>query len=458
VKSSVEPLEGNKVKLSVNIEEAEFDRDIDQAFRKIAREVRLPGFRNGKAPRRVLEARIGLAPAREQALRDAIPEYLAKAVREHDVDLIATPEVEITGGEEQGPVAFDATLEVRPEVTVPGYGGLRVELPSPEATDAEVEEAVTTELRRHGELVDAGRPSMAGDFITLDLVATRDGEEVAGLNTEDWSYEVGQGWIADGFDDEVTGVLPGVERTFTAVPKGTEEPADFVVKVSRVQSLELPEPTDEWVVENFGDHDTVDEWRDSIRERISSAKLGQARSQLVGRVTEALTGLSDIEAPEPLVQSDLRRRVEAMVRQLQSQGITMEQWLSATGQDSTQFVESMKGQSEQAVKVDLALRAVAAAEALEADDEDLSAEYDRLARQFNEKPNQVRKAYERNDLVPELVAEIRKSKALDWLLHHVEMVDPDGHELDRDLILGHIHDEEDEDEDNEVPTPQETES
>jgi trigger factor len=458
VKSSVEPLEGNKVKLTVNIDESEFDRDIDQAFRKIAREVRLPGFRNGKAPRRVLEARIGLAPAREQALRDAIPEYLAKAVREHDVDLIATPEVEITGGEEEGPVAFDATLEVRPEITVPGYGGLRVELPSPAANDAEVEEAVTAELRRHGELVDAGRPSTSGDFITIDLVATRDGEEVAGLNTEDWSYEVGQGWIADGFDDEVTGVLPGVERSFTAVPKGTEDPADFVVKVSRVQTLELPEPTDEWVAENLGDHDTAAAWRDSIRERISSAKLGQARSQLVGRVSEALTGLSDIEAPEPLVQSDLRRRVEAMVRQLQSQGITMEQWLSATGQDSSQFVESMKGQSEQAVKVDLALRAVAAAESLEADEGDLGAEYDRLARQFNEKPNQVRKAYERNDLVPELAAEIRKSKALDWLLHHVEMVDPEGHELDRDLILGHTHDEADTDESATTPQPQEAES
>jgi trigger factor len=447
VKSSVEPLEGNKVKLTINIEEAEFDRDIDQAFRKIAREVRLPGFRNGKVPRRVLEARIGLAPAREQALRDAIPAYLAKAVREHDVDLIATPEVEITGGEEEGPVAFDATLEVRPEITVPGYGGLRVELPSPDATDAEIDEAINGELRRHGELVDAGRPSTTGDFITLDLAATRDGEEVAGLNTEDWSYEVGQGWIADDFDRQVTGVLPGVEQRFTAVPKGTDEPADFVVKVSRVQELVLPELTDEWVAENLGDQDTVDEWRESIRERIASTKLGQARNQLVGRVTEALTGLTDIEPPEPLVQSDLQRRVEATVRQLQSQGITMEQWFSATGQDSTQFVEGMKGQSEQAVRVDLALRAVAAAEAIEADDADLAAEYDRLARQVNEKPNQVRKAYERNDLVPDLVAQIRKSKALDWLLHHVEMVDPEGHELDRDLILGHTHHD---DEDNEV--------
>jgi trigger factor len=459
VKSSVEPLEGNRVKLSVNIDADEFDRNIDQAFRKIAREVRLPGFRNGKAPRRVLEARIGLAPAREQALRDAIPEYLAKAVREHDVDLIATPEVEITGGQEEGPVAFDATLQVRPEITVPGYGGLRVELPSTDATDDEVETAMTAELRRQGELVDAGRPSVAGDFITVDLAATRDGEEVAGLNTEDWSYEVGQGWIADGFDEQVTGVLPGVERRFTATPKGTDEPADFVVKVSRVQELKLPELTDEWVAENVGDYDTVDEWRESIRERIATTKLNQARSQLIGKVTEALTGLTDIEAPEPLVQNDLQRRVEATVRQLQSQGITMEQWLSATGQDTSEFIESMRVQSVQAVKVDLALRAVAAAEAIDADEGDIGAEYQRLAMQLNEKPNQVRKAYERNDLVPDLVAQIRKSKALDWLLHHIEVVDPEGHQLDRDLVLGHSHDDDDAtDDSSSPPESQETDS
>ena len=456
MKSSVEPLEGNKVKISVNIDESEFDRDIDQAFRKIAREVRLPGFRNGKAPRRVLEARIGVAPAREQALRDAIPVYLAKAVRDHEVDLIATPEVEITEGEETGPVAFDATLEVRPEITVPGYGGLRVELPSPVATDEEVDEAVAAELRRHGQLVDAGRPSAPGDFITVDISATRDGEEVAGLNTEDWSYEVGQGWIADDFDEQVTGVLPGVERRFSATPKGTEEPADFVVKVTRVQELGLPELTDEWVADTIGDPDTVDAWRESIRDRLSGGKLNQARNQLIGRVTEALTGLTEIEPPEALVQSDLQRRVEGMVRQLQSQGISVEQWLSATGQDSTQFIESLKPQSEQAVKVDLALRAVAAAEGIEADEGDLDAEYQRLAMQVNQKANQVRKAYERNDLVPDLVAQIRKSKALDWLLHHVEMVDPDGHELDRDLILGHTHDDASEEPDDEAAdTPQE---
>ena len=131
MKSSVEPLEGNKVKLYIEVDEAEFDKDIEQAFRVIAREVKLPGFRNGKAPRRVLEARIGVGPAREQALRDAIPQYLGKAVREHDVDLVATPNVEITGGEEEGLVEFEAECEVRPQITVPGYAGLRIELDGP---------------------------------------------------------------------------------------------------------------------------------------------------------------------------------------------------------------------------------------------------------------------------------------------------------------------------------------
>jgi trigger factor len=445
VKSTLEALEGNKVKLSVAVEESEFDKDIDAAFRKISREVRLPGFRAGKAPRRVLEARIGLAPAREQALRDSIPVYLAKAVREHDVDLIASPDVEITTGEETGPVAFDATCEVRPEITVPGYDGLRVELPAVEPTEEEISSAIDTVLRRHGTLTDVDRPAARGDYVTLDLNATRDGEDVAGLNTEDWSYEIGQGWVADDFDDRLVGASAGDELTFTTTPKGTEDPADFVVQVTAVQELVVPELTDEFVAENVSEQDSVEGWREAVTERLGEAKLNQARQELVGRVTEALAGLTDIEPPESLVQSDLQRRVEGTVRQLQSQGIEIEQWLSVTGQDADGFVESLKGASEQAVRADLALRAVAGAEGIDADEGDLAVEYERLAVQFGQKANQVRKAYERNDMVPELAAQIRKGKALDWLLHHVEMVDPAGNQLDRDLVLGHTHDDHDED-------------
>ena len=162
VKSTVETLEGNKVKLSVEVDEAEFDRDIDVAFRKIAHEVRLPGFRPGKAPRRILEARIGLAPARQQALQDAIPRYLADAVKVHDVDIIATPEVDITAGEEDGPVAFDATVEVRPHVVVPGYAGLRVELPLVAVSDDEVERRSTPSCAATASwTTSTGRPSPA---------------------------------------------------------------------------------------------------------------------------------------------------------------------------------------------------------------------------------------------------------------------------------------------------------
>lgn len=442
MKSTLEPLEGNKVKLSVEVDESEFDRDIDAAFRAIARQVRLPGFRAGKAPRKVLEARIGIGAAREQALRDAIPQYLARAIREHDVDLVATPQVEITGGAEAGPVAFDATCEVRPEITVPGYGGLRVELPSPVATDDEVAEAVESERKRHGQLVDVDRPAQLGDYVTIDLTGTRDGEPVVGLETQDWLYEIGRGWVAEGFDDHLVGARAGDVVEFTATPSGTSEPAEFRVSVSGVQELVLPDVDDEWVSEHLGEFDSVAAWTDALRKRISQVKLNQARNLLIQRTTDALAALVDIDPPESMVSADLQGRLQTTVQQLQSQGIAVEQWLAATGQDVDSFVAGLRAQSEKAVKVDLALRAVATAEGLEVTDDDLEAEYARIAVQARQKPAQVRTAYERNDAVPDLIAQLRKSKALDWLLHHVELVDPDGHPLDRDLVLGHSHDDE----------------
>src|SRR4051812_18631370 len=308
MKSTVEPLdktEGNEgrtlVKLSVEVDEAEFDRDIDAAFRKIAREVRIPGFRPGKAPRRILEARIGTAPAREQALRDAIPQYLAQAVREHAVDIIATPEVDITAGQDDGPVVFDATVEVRPTVIVPGYAGLRVELPSLDVDDADVDGPIDAERRRQGELTDVERPAARDDFVPVDLAATGEGAPAPGLNAEDWQYEVGRGWIADDFDERLIGATAGDELAFTTTPTGTEEPADFTVSVKKLQELVVPELTDEWVAENIGEFDTVQEWRDSIRQRLTDIRLGQARQMLVERASTALADLVDEEPPEALV-------------------------------------------------------------------------------------------------------------------------------------------------------------
>ena len=444
MKSSVEPLEGNKVTLYVEVDEAEFDRDIDLAFREIAREVKLPGFRNGKAPRRVLEARIGIGPAREQALRDASPRYLGKAVREPDVDLIATPEIEVTGGQEEGAVEFEAQCEVRPEITVPGYGGLRIELDSPVPTADEITEAQQGELRQGGTLADVDRPAVDGDFLTVDLAATRDGEEVPGLNTEDWSYELGKGWVADEFDEQLTGATAGDVLTFTATPKGTEGPADFVVTVKAVQVLELPDLTDEWVSENTGEFDTVEEWSASISERLTEAKLNQIRQTVMSKLTDSLTALVDVEVPEAMVNAEMQQRVQTLARQFQAQGVDLGAWLSTTGQSPQEFFEGSRPQAEQAVKADLALRAVAVAESIEVADDELDTEYSRMAMQYGQKAKDVRRVYEQNDAVPELIAQIRKSKAMDWLLHHVEMVDHEGAVIDRELVLGHTHDDHDE--------------
>ncbi len=440
MKSSVETLEGNKIKLYVEIDESEFAGDIDRAFEAIAKEVKLPGFRNGKAPRKLLESRIGIGPARAQALRDAIPSYLMRGVREHDIDLVATPSVEVTGGEEDGPVEFEAECEVRPIVTVPGYAGLRVEVDNPSVSDEDLDEAVRAQMKGHGTLVDTGAPVADGDFVTIDLSAMRDGEELPGLNIEEWSYEVGQGWVTDDFDEQLRGSEPGADITFSSVPKGTEEPADFSVKLAEVKRLELPELTDEWVADNIGEFETVDEWRESIREQQQETRLNAIRQGLVAKATDALVELVEIEPPESMVTSEAQGRLRNMVQQFQAQGIDFSAWMSATGQTPDDLMDNMKEQAETSVKADLALRAIAVAEDLEVSGDELDAEYHRMALQYQQSPDEIRKTYERNDAVDELVATIRKSKALDWLLHHVEMVDADGTVLDGDLILGHDHD------------------
>ena len=445
MKSSVEPLEGNRVKLYVEVDEAEFESAIEEAFRTIAREVKLPGFRNGKAPRRLLEARIGLGPAREQALRDSIPGYLTKAVLEHEVDLVATPSIEITGGQESGAVEFEAECEVRPEITVPGYGGLRVELESPDADEDAIDEAIRSQLRGHGTLADIDEPAADGHYLTIDMRATRDGEELSGLNIEDWSYELGQGWVTDDFDEQLRGSQPGTTLEFTSIPKGLGDPADFSVTVTAVKGLVLTEPDDAWVAENIGDVTTVQDWRDSIAERLSAGRLDRIRQTIVSRVVDSLVGLVEVEVPESMVTSEVQGRLQNLARQFEAQGMDLSAWMSATGQTAEDLIGNMRDQAVTAVKADLALRAIAVAEGIEVTGDDLESEYLRLAMQFGEKADTVRAAYERNGGVPDLMASIRKSKALDWLLHHVEMVDGDGRTLDREFVLGHDHDHDEDD-------------
>ena len=436
VKSIIETLEGNKVKLSVEIDEVEFDRNIDKAFRKIANEIRIPGFRQGKAPRQLLQAQIGLGAARSQAIQDSIPEYLAQAVREHDVDLIATPQIEVTKGEEEGILGFDATCEVRPIVTVPGYNGLRIELPALLVKEEDVEDAMKSERSRHGVLKDVDRAIAKGDHVSLDLSGTREGTPVPGLNVEDWAYEVGKGWVSASFDEKLTGEKLGSTISYSEAPNGTTDIAEMTVVVKKVQEMVLDELTDEWVAEHVSEFETVDAWKASLRKRLEEIKLNQTRSVFVERTTAALAELVTIEIPEAMIASDLQARVRNTVEQFQSQGVSIDQWLSATGQTTESFIENLRNESQKAVRVDLALRAVAVAQAITASEDDIEREIERIALQVGRKVNQVRKAYQDNDALTELAAQIHKSQAVDWLLRNSTLVDPEGNAISADDLFG----------------------
>ncbi len=427
----VEPLEGNKVKLSIQVDEHEFERSIDAAFRKIAREVRIPGFRPGKAPRRILEARLGASAGRAEALRDSLPDYYAQALREHEVDAIAPPAIDITAGEESGSVTFDAVVEVRPQISVVGYGGLRVTVPSPEVTEEDIAAQVDRLRSNFGTLEPADRPVRDGDNVTIDLHATRDGEPVAGLTTDDFLYEVGSGGVLPEVDEHLPGTSAGETITFDAA--FGDDPIQLEVLVKDVKEKVLPDVTDEWAGE-ASEFDTVEELRADIVKRMSMVKRVQASMAMRNGAVEALVELVDAEIPEPLISAEIERRATDLGQRLSQQGATIEQYLQATGQTSEQVVAELRSGAEPAVKADLALRAVADAEGMEATDEEVDAEIGRLAEAYSMSAVEVRHNLEHGDQLPAVRSDVKKTKALEWLVEHVELVDPEGVVVDRSLL------------------------
>lgn len=434
MKTSVEPLEGNKVKVSVEVDEAEFDKEIDAAFRRIAHEVRIPGFRPGKAPRRILEQRMGAGPGREEALRHSLPEYYAKAVREHDVDVIAAPEIDITAGQEEGPVAFDAVVEIRPVVTVGGYDHLRVTIDSPEPTDDEIDAQIDRMRAQKAELAAVERPAQDGDHVRIDITGAQDGDDVAGLTADDYVYEVGAGTVVPELDEELRGAKAGDELSFTADhPDPEQSPVDFTVTVKEVSEQVLPDADDAWA-EAESEFATVAELRDDLRTRAAMVKRFQAQMQLRERTTEALAELVTDEVPESLLGQEVNARLQDLAQRLSAQGMDLDTYLQFAAESPEAFMDSLKDESTKAIRVDLGLRAVAEAEAIEVDDETFDAEIERIATQVGEKPAKVRKQLDRNDQLPLVRSDLRRRKALDWLLEHVEVVDPDGADIDRALI------------------------
>jgi trigger factor len=434
MKTTVEPLEGNLVKVSVELDESEFERDIDAAFRRIAREVRIPGFRPGKAPRRVLEARLGPGVARQEALREAVPSYYARAVSESEVDVIAPPEIDITTGEEDGPVAFDAVVEVRPKIDVPGHGTLRVTVPSPEVTDEEVDAQIERLRSNMGELSSVDRPAKGGDQVSIDIAGSVEGEPVPGLTADDYLYPVGSGSVVPELDARLTGAKVGDILEFDAAnPQEEDVTIHFRVLVKDVKEQVLPEVDDEWANE-ASEFETVEELRADLRTRLGSMKRVQGAMSLRNGTVDSLVQLVDAEPPEALVNAETERRLRDLSARLAQQGANLEQYIEATGQDPQELVDSLKEQAVSAVKADLALRSVAEAQGIEVTDDEVEAEVARLAVRFGEKPAALRRELERGDGLQAVRSDLKKGKALEWLVEHAEVVDEEGRAIDRSLL------------------------
>lgn len=436
MKSSVEPVEGNKVKLSVEVDGVEFEREVDAAFKRIAREVRIPGFRPGKAPRQLLEARIGTEAARGDALERALPQYFAEAVQEHDVDAIAPPEIDITAGQEEGDLVFDALVEVRPVVQVGGYDSLRVAIESPEVSDADVDERIDRLREGFAQLETVERPAQAGDHVTINVVGSQDGEALEGLTADDYLYEVGSGSVVAELDEQLTSAKVGEVLEFTADhPDPDEEPVDFRVLVKEVKEKALPEADDAFAAE-ASEFTTIEELRNDLFTRIGTVKRAQAQMEIQQKTAQALAELVDAEIPDALVDAEVQQRTEDLAMRLQAQGVTPEQYFASTGQDQDGFVAELRETATQGVQVDLALRAVMEAEEIDVSDEALEAEYDSIAERVGQKPAQVRKQLERNGQMSAVRSDLRKRKALEWLIERVELVDEDGTTIDRASLDG----------------------
>lgn len=440
MKSSIETLEGNKVKVSVEIDEGEFGRALETAFRRIAHQVRVPGFRPGKAPRQLIESRVGAGLAREEALRDALPDYFRKAVKEHDLDPIAPPEIDITAGKDEGPVLFDAVVEVVPRLALVGYESLRVVLPIEAVTEDDLQVQVDRLREQFGELRTVSRPARDGDNVLVDRKVYRHDETL--LSASDELFEVGRETAGPELDANLRGTKAGDIVKFNALlldeagspgsPDARE--ATFQVLVKEVREKLLPEATDEWASE-ASEFDTMAELRQNVRDQMESVRKLQAALTVRDRALAALGDLVHEEVPGPLVMGEMDRRVRMLAHRLSHRGVELAQYLQAMGLDQEELLNEMRNEAEGAVKVDLALGAIAEREGIEVTDAEVDEEVARLAERAGRKVPSVRRKLESEGEMPAVRSGIRKTKAVEWLIAHCELVDEEGHVIERDAVM-----------------------
>jgi trigger factor len=432
VKSTVENLSPTRVRLAVEVPFDDLKPNLDKAYKAIAAQVRVPGFRPGKVPARIIDQRVGRGTVLQEAVNDALPKLYTDAAREHELQPLGQPEIDITNLDDGTSLSFTAEVDVRPEISLPELSGIAVTVDDVEVTDADVDEQLGELRDRFGTLKTVERPAAAGDYLSLDLVTTVDGEEVEGGGAKGLSYVVGSGDLVDGLDDAVTGKAAGETATFTTTLQQGElkdREAEVTATVKSVKEKELPELDDEFA-QLASEFDTVEQLRADLRERLARVKALEQGAQARDKVLEQLIDTVDFPLPESAVTAEVESREHDVVHSLGHDDELFDRYLESQGKSREEFQAELRESAEKAVRAQFILDAVAAAHDVQIGDGELTEYLVRQAARYQMAPQEFANQVIQSGNLPLLVADIRRNKALSELLESAAVTDASGNRVD----------------------------
>jgi trigger factor len=438
VKSTVEHLSPTRVRINVEVPFDELKPNFDRAYKELAQQVRIPGFRPGKVPARVLESRIGRAPVLDQVVNDAVPAKYMEAVNTNEVRTLGRPDIEVTKIEDGDEVAFTAEVDVRPEITVPAFGELSVTVDDLEVDEESVNQELDNLRARFGTLTGVDRPAQNGDFVSIDLSASVDGQEVEEAQTSGLSYEIGSGQLIDGIDDALIGASEGDTNTFTTkLLAGEHSGKDAEVKVTlqSVKERQLPEADDEFA-QMASEFDTAEELIADLRDRVSRVKKMEQGMQARDKVLDALLETVEVPLPEQVVEQEIEARRHDALHPFDHDEQRFEEWLETQDKNREQFDTETREEAEKAVRTQLVLDTIADAEDVQVSDEELTQRIIYQAQQYGMSPDQFVQQAQEAGQIGAMYADVRRSKALFSVVRQATVSDASGNSLDMDELFG----------------------
>ena len=432
MKSAVETVGPTRAKLTVEVPFEELKPSLDAAYKKIAQQISVPGFRKGKVPAALIDRQIGRGAVLDEAINEALPRLYVQALQENDLQPLAQPEIEITRLEDNDNLEFVAEVDVRPSLELPSLEGLEVSVDDVAVTDEDVEEQVQTLRERFGTLVDVQRPAQDGDFVTLDLTATRDGEVVEGGEASGVSYQVGRGGMVEGLDEALVGLGPDETATFTSQLAGGDlqgEEVQIEVKVEAVKEQELPDVDDEFA-QMASEFDTVEELTADLRTRLGQGKRLEQAAAARDAVLEKVLDMVEVPVPDAVLADELRARRENIEQQLTFAGMSMEQYLESEEQTIDEFEGELEKRVRDAVAAQFVLDEVAKREELSVEQQELTQHMLRRAQQSGQEPQEYVQHMMEHNHIPELVAEVVRGKALARIVEQATVTDASGSPVD----------------------------